>query len=996
MPSEATIQEVRRRLDYAELFGRFCVLHGRGSERTALCVFHEDSHPSMSVNVEDGLYCCHNPACGARGDIFDFWRRKRGVSFPEALAELAAIAGVVIPANGGPRAAPPTTERADEVLASYQPRAPAVVEAIDEAIVQSAHERLMADLPLVNALLERRGLTVETLRHFEIGHDGQRYYIPIRDEQDRVVNIRRYRMDSRASKMISWRSGYGEARLWPLTALAQPLVCLVEGEMDCLLARQVGLNAVTTTGGAGTWKEEWNTLFRGKHVVICYDVDEAGRAGSTAIAQKLVSLAASVKVVRLPLTEPVGADFTDYIVGHGQTMADFSRLVEQSAVFGHDEVRAALPDTEPLELHLSMASLAAHINHPVRTKVIVSGKSSAPAIVPRTMAYHCTMPGKPMCGRCPLQHAGHQTVTLTPRDATLVEFVGVTIRMVDATVKRIGQIPERCGYVKCEVLEHYNLEGLSLIPDIERTEEEAPYVTQMAYYVGHGLQTNRSYVMTGVPIADPKTQMATQLYQTAIPAQSNIDAFRVTPEVVEQLRIFSPTDQHSVPALQVKLGEIYTDLERMSGIYERRDVMLACDLTYHSVLRFRFFGEEVVRGWVEVLILGDTRTGKSTIVQKFHDHYGCGELGTGENTSFAGLVGGLQQMGGTAWQLTWGRLPLNDRRLYVIDEASNLSQQDFSRLTSLRSKGEAEVTKIHTEKTHCRTRKIWVSNPRSGRPLAEYTHGVKAVQELVGAAEDIARFDLAVTAAALEVSLDVVNSGTRTTTVETYTASLCHQRVMWAWSRRSSDIVWAADAERSVLDYAMAHGTRYRYAADIPLAEPNEQRIRIARLAVAMACLFFSTDDGERVLVTPAHVSFAADFMESLYRKPSLGFAEYAEIASRSYTLVDMGAVRDLLSERPGAKRALLETNRMLLRDLEEIFQASGDPLRAIVWTLKQSRFLKQGRNSTYVKTPAAIIWLRQEVFGTLEADAVSQVLGLVRAGQIHNETAVAGEAPPW
>lgn len=64
-------------------------LRGRGTWRTTLCAFHNDTHPSLSVNVDTGGFRCH--ACGAHGgDVLDFHRQRHGLDFREAAEALGA------------------------------------------------------------------------------------------------------------------------------------------------------------------------------------------------------------------------------------------------------------------------------------------------------------------------------------------------------------------------------------------------------------------------------------------------------------------------------------------------------------------------------------------------------------------------------------------------------------------------------------------------------------------------------------------------------------------------------------------------------------------------------------------------------------------------------------------------------------------------------------------------------------------------------------------
>ncbi len=72
----------------AEYYAReLGTLKGSGAWRTALCPFHDDSNPSLSVKLETGAYHCH--ACGeGGGDVLAFQRRKYGQDFKAACKTL--------------------------------------------------------------------------------------------------------------------------------------------------------------------------------------------------------------------------------------------------------------------------------------------------------------------------------------------------------------------------------------------------------------------------------------------------------------------------------------------------------------------------------------------------------------------------------------------------------------------------------------------------------------------------------------------------------------------------------------------------------------------------------------------------------------------------------------------------------------------------------------------------------------------------------------------
>lgn len=62
----------------------------------------------------------------------------------------------------------------------------------------------------------------------------------------------------------------------------------VEGEMDALACRTMGYNAVSTTGGALTFRAEWAKHFPHRTKIICYDNDETGIRGAVKVAMTLM------------------------------------------------------------------------------------------------------------------------------------------------------------------------------------------------------------------------------------------------------------------------------------------------------------------------------------------------------------------------------------------------------------------------------------------------------------------------------------------------------------------------------------------------------------------------------------------------------------------------------------------------------------------------------------------------------------------------------------
>ena len=95
--SPSFLDQIRRRISVSDVIGRYVKLETRGSNTLGCCPFHKEKTPSFYVYDADGHYHCYG--CKAHGDIFSFLMEKKGLSFPEAVEDLAGQAGIPLPKN---------------------------------------------------------------------------------------------------------------------------------------------------------------------------------------------------------------------------------------------------------------------------------------------------------------------------------------------------------------------------------------------------------------------------------------------------------------------------------------------------------------------------------------------------------------------------------------------------------------------------------------------------------------------------------------------------------------------------------------------------------------------------------------------------------------------------------------------------------------------------------------------------------------------------------
>jgi DNA primase len=97
MISPETISLIRDRTDLASLIGETVRLTRKGRSFSGLCPFHKEKTPSFTVNAERGFFHCFG--CKESGSAVDFMMKLHGLTFPEAIRDLAERAGIAIEEN---------------------------------------------------------------------------------------------------------------------------------------------------------------------------------------------------------------------------------------------------------------------------------------------------------------------------------------------------------------------------------------------------------------------------------------------------------------------------------------------------------------------------------------------------------------------------------------------------------------------------------------------------------------------------------------------------------------------------------------------------------------------------------------------------------------------------------------------------------------------------------------------------------------------------------
>ncbi|MCP4549256.1 MAG: hypothetical protein GY835_22615 [bacterium] len=937
------------------LEGIFGVTFNGATDRNTRCPFHEDETsqtPSCSVTTS-GAFKCHG--CGASGNAAQFYAKREGIPLPEAYDFLKKHKVTTLTSNDldttlGPRDATVAHTTSPSALRN---------DALEYHAALTEYHR--------SYLRRARGLDESTTARYLVGHDGERFTLPVFAERG-ISTIRRYHPEPGSRpKMVNLVGGDNTPALYPMpiTPVRPPYIIICEGEFDALLLRRHGFPSITHTGGCQHWNPEWTTTLAdlGIPCILVYDMwdaDNAGQLAAKSVATDLARSGVAVGVLELPLDSSYrGGDITDYFISEGRTPADFQSLLDTT-------LKAILTAPDMVgTLTLHAATDPTHINRSTALQCTLVGRTVTPYVAPKKVKLTVKTPtGEPY----------DQTLSFLSTDPVLLKLISTTDKQQLGIFKEIAHVPRNAS-MDAEVLETWRVEEVLLSPSLRgeapSSHEAEPYTLRQAYVVqgpdAPALQLNSDYNLVGRTLPHPRTQQVTHLIHRTASIESALTNFTLTAEQTKALSLtFQPTTP-TVESLTAKLADIATyQSHEHTHIYARNDLHTAIDLVYHSPLRIPFADNPAARGWLDVMILGDTRTGKGCVAEGLANAYQLGSVISGEHMTLAGLVGGLHKVNNT-WTLVWGKLPTADQRLVILDECSALTPNDFGRLSRIRSEGIAEITKIITESTHSRTRLLWLANPRAhartghASRIEDFPHGIEALTPLVGAPEDIARFDFVLVIGAQDVDAATINRRHQSEApTQSYPADLARLLILWAWSRTPKQVTFASAATDHILDAAQKLGALY--SPKICLVQVEDARFKLARIAAAAAARTYSISPRTPSIlrVKLQHAQFAVNFLHHVYSRESSAYYQFSqnELAKRS--LRDPDAVATILQEQAPQPDDLddliegfLSQQYVGTEDIEDWCGADSWQARSLISQLVRQRALEKAGHRGYTKRPA-------------------------------------------
>lgn len=924
----------------------------------------EDKDPSFAVNVSNGLWHCHSRP-NRTGDFVHLlcWLDSK---------EVDPRTGELIPLQ--------YTEVERELLLSLN-----LVTTINAEQVKAWRDRLGQDPTILQRWSGNKSWAPGALYQCGVGWSDEenRFTLPMRDGRRRLFNAKLYLSGGRPKSSWILRDICYNV-LFPDCAWDEDAVVLVEGEPDALTLRSYQFPGCSGTHGAQQPVPEGN-WWVGKRVHVLFDADEAGESAIKRAVDVMLGQASSLVVCRLPEWpgRPEHADVSDYVWWlrtQGVEYADIQLAIRKVLESGEEVRPARGAETTPIQVAFSDVLNAVHGETPLDFRACVVAQSVGTVYkAPTNVRLTCRVGSHQYCRVCPMMlvHGGVHNLELDVGGRPMLELIMTSDnKQLEVYKDQVG-VPRQCPEVSAHVSAYANVRPLTLIPptpsacehevevsNVEHQRCEALFVSSTV----DALETNRDYSLVARNYADPSTQRATIWVTQASPINQRLEDFELTEELYEQLRQFQPATNSSVLK---HLATAADDLARsVTLILGRPDLHMAYRCVWHSAIEFKFKELRVTRGWLEALILGDTRCGKSAAFKRLAEHYGLGLLVDCKLQTVAGVLGACVQSAVTGEHVIIpGVMPRHDKRLICFDEfhSADWGREGLIRhLSSTRAEGVVTITKAASASFPARVRAIWLANPGQGKLLEELSGcGVEYIQRLIPQPEDIARFDFAMTVAQSEVPSELLHDQ-QPPSQATQPRELHRSLLAWVYSRSSEQVVFTPAAEGAVL--SASHWLCQQYDASIPLVEPADQRMRVAKLAVSVAAQCFSCSaDGTLLVVDVCHVQAAMELLLLWFNKPSMGYHTYSARFREDRELKDVAQLSQLFTElgthAQGVAQELLRRDLVTERSIASLCPGDLAMTSSLLQRLISLRALRahgRGRKDGYELTPAFINWLKQ------------------------------------
>lgn len=329
MIAQEEIDALRNQADIVNVISHYIPVKRSGKNYKAVCPFHNDHDPSLTITPEKKIYKCF--VCGNGGNVFTFVQNYEKISFPEAVEKVAELSNFHLSQN------------VTQTKTTQDPHKLNIYKVLNEAIAFTTYQMNTSVASNAKEYLNKRGITEEVIKEFQIGYDpsdalskflkakgyeekdlisanlsrlsqsglhdvfADRITFPIHDRNGNPIGFSARSIDpNNQSKYINttetdvFVKGDIVYNLHRAKQEARHLgyIILCEGVTDVIAFYKAGIkNVVCTLGTACTERQLTLLKQASAKLVFCYDGDRAGQNATYKASKLARSLGCEVSIV---------------------------------------------------------------------------------------------------------------------------------------------------------------------------------------------------------------------------------------------------------------------------------------------------------------------------------------------------------------------------------------------------------------------------------------------------------------------------------------------------------------------------------------------------------------------------------------------------------------------------------------------------------------------------------------------------------------------------
>lgn len=341
------ILNIQRKVNIVDVIQNYLPVEKKGKNYFAICPFHDDHNPSLSISPEKQIYTCF--VCGASGNVFNFVMNYENISFTSAIIKVANLVGISLDIKQDKKEIVKSNKYdsyykifnivskyyQNNLNSVYGTKALEYLEKrnIKKDVIKEFEIGLSLNDNLVSKLLSSKGYDLHNLE--ELGLCGvkdkflydifrNRIMFPLKDSLGNVVgfsgriyngekdskyiNSKESVIFKKGKTLYNYKNASKEAK-------ERKQIIIVEGFMDVIRLYTIGIKNVVATMGTAITKDHVSLIMKlSKNVVLLFDGDKAGEKATISAVDEFSKVNIDPKIIRLE----DDLDPDDYIIKKGK------------------------------------------------------------------------------------------------------------------------------------------------------------------------------------------------------------------------------------------------------------------------------------------------------------------------------------------------------------------------------------------------------------------------------------------------------------------------------------------------------------------------------------------------------------------------------------------------------------------------------------------------------------------------------------------------------